>query len=139
MIRVLNRIGVCSSADTLATFIQCKLKERERSGPEEECSHKFSTLITIDNIDFQHSYARVFCGKQTSSWHGTTVQAVQPRLHTPQHHSQHNSMQVNTHEVYCIETSSTCSTATHGECTAGNEIMHTGHRQPECVAAEKLF
>lgn len=52
LIRVLNRIGVCSSADTLARFIQCKVKERERNGPEEECSHTFPTIITFDNIDF---------------------------------------------------------------------------------------
>lgn len=46
-------------------------------------------------------------------------------------------MQVDTHEIHSIEASSTCSTTTNGECTAANEIMHTGHRQPECVASEK--
>ena len=25
-----------------------------------------------------HSFARVFCGHKTSSWHGTTVQVAQP-------------------------------------------------------------
>ena len=36
------------------------------------------TVISADNIDFLHSNARVFGGSQVSSWHGTTVQAVQP-------------------------------------------------------------
>ena len=32
-----------------------------------------------------HSFARVFCGQQSSSWHGTTVQAAQslPSLSIP--------------------------------------------------------
>ena len=36
------------------------------------------TVVSADNIDFMHSFARVFCGQQTSSWHGTPVQAAQP-------------------------------------------------------------
>lgn len=79
LIKTLNRLGVCSSADTLARFMQCKVQEREKRGPEHECVNNALTIISVDNIDFQHSYARVFCGKQTSSWHGTTVQAVQPK------------------------------------------------------------
>ena len=35
--------------------------------------------MSIDNIDFLHSYTRVFCGDQKRSWHGTTVQVVQPQ------------------------------------------------------------
>ena len=34
--------------------------------------------VSADNLDFLHSFARVFCGNQKSSWHGTTVQVVQP-------------------------------------------------------------
>ena len=36
------------------------------------------TVISADNIDYLHSYARVYNGKQESSWHGTSIQAVQP-------------------------------------------------------------
>ena len=36
------------------------------------------TVVSVDNVDFMHTYARVVKGKQNSSWHGTTVQAVQP-------------------------------------------------------------
>ena len=76
---------MCSSADTLARSIQYRVKEREQRGYEEECSIDQNTIVPVDNIDFLHSYARVFCGKQTSSWHGTTVQAVQPK---PQNQSE---------------------------------------------------
>ena len=34
--------------------------------------------MSADNLDFMHSFARVFCGNQRSSWHGTTVQVAQP-------------------------------------------------------------
>lgn len=40
------------------------------------------TVASADNIDFVHSYARIYCGKQQSSWHGTTVQLVQPQPST---------------------------------------------------------
>ena len=37
------------------------------------------TFFSIDNLDFIHSFARVYCGNQVTSWHGTTVQAAQPQ------------------------------------------------------------
>ena len=78
LVKVLNRLGICCSADTLARSIQHRVKERETKGPEQECCRDSITFISADNIDFLHSYAQVFCGNQSSSWHGTTVQAVQP-------------------------------------------------------------
>ena len=36
-------------------------------------------VASADNLDFIHSYARVYCSNQQSSWHGTTVQLVQPQ------------------------------------------------------------
>ena len=40
------------------------------------------TVASADNLDFVHSYARIYCGKQQSSWHGTTVLLVQPQPST---------------------------------------------------------
>ena len=49
------------------------------SAQKTECLQADSfTLVSADNIDFLHSYARTFRGSHNSSWHGTTVQAVQP-------------------------------------------------------------
>ena len=36
------------------------------------------TIVSADNIDFRHSYARVSKGSKNSSWHGTSIQVVQP-------------------------------------------------------------
>ena len=52
LVKILNRIGVCSSADTLARSIQYRVKEREQRGYEEECSIDQNTIVSVDNIDF---------------------------------------------------------------------------------------
>ena len=44
LVKILNRLGVCSSADTLARAIQYRVTERERKGVQSECS---STAFTI--------------------------------------------------------------------------------------------
>ena len=82
LIQMRNRLGACSSADTLARIIQYRVEEREKRGVEQDCNPNEITIISVDNIDFLHSYAQVCCGAQTSSWHGTTIQTVQPKPNT---------------------------------------------------------
>ena len=36
-------------------------------------------MASLDNIDFLWSYAAVYCGDQLCSWHGTTIQVIQPK------------------------------------------------------------
>ena len=57
--------------------INCDKVNKEK-GNQHDNQEKF-LIVSVDNIDFMHSYARVFQGNQTSSWHGTTVQAAQPK------------------------------------------------------------
>ena len=52
LIKMLNRLGVCSSADTLARAIQFRVTEREEKGLQHECSTTAFTIVSIDNIDF---------------------------------------------------------------------------------------
>ena len=118
LIRILNRLGVCASADTLARFIQHKVEECQRRGPEHDCVESLPTIISVDDIDFQNSYSRVFCGKQKSSWHGTTVQVVQPSIITNDLYDKRNSTEPQ-------QVHSPCST--HGESTSSmltNEVQY---------------
>ena len=73
LIRILNRLGVCSSLESLNRYMQDKRANRENCINHALSSDSF-TVISLDNIDFVHSYARIF----KSSWHGTSIQAVQP-------------------------------------------------------------
>ena len=75
LIRFLNRLGVCASADTLARFIKCKVDSPMLT---QFINPDGFMVVSADNIDFLHSYVRVFKGNQNSSWHGTSVQVVQP-------------------------------------------------------------
>ena len=79
LIQALNKLGVCSSHDTLKQFIQRKLDAQVKNHPYSTLFNLNTfTVISVDNIDFLHSYARVFKGTNNSCWHGTTVQLVQP-------------------------------------------------------------
>ena len=77
--QILNRLGVCASADTLSRFVQSKAENSNwltTTGGNID-SEPF-TVVSADNIDFVHKHARIV-GKSKTSWHGTTVQAVQPQ------------------------------------------------------------
>lgn len=79
LLRILNRLGVCVSADTHARYVQYRVQKCKEEGPMNPYPRNAFTIVSADNIDFIHSYARVYCGKQKSSWHGTTIQVVQPQ------------------------------------------------------------
>ena len=78
LIRTLNRLGVCSSADTLSRIIQHRVNQRELVGPEKELNDQSLIIIFADNIDF---YAYLFLSvlwetKEVLSWSNNP--SVQP-------------------------------------------------------------
>ena len=75
LVQMLNRLVVCASADTISRLIQFKMSNCYTLLMKYFQPDTF-TLISADNSDFMHRYARVLRGR---SWHvGTTVQATQP-------------------------------------------------------------
>ena len=103
LIKIMNQFGACSSSDTLSRYIQKKVSTpRKRIS---QCLSQAFTIITVDNIDFLHSYARLYKGSNNSSWHGTTIQAVQPlpslSIHTQADVHPHSTPQSisNTHNL----------------------------------------
>ena len=79
LMRFLNRLGVCVSPETHARYLQYRVKKRMAEGPMAGFPNDAFMIASADNLDFVHSHARVYCGKQQSSWHGTTVQMTQPQ------------------------------------------------------------
>ena len=60
LVQMLNRLGVCASADT---FIQFKMSNCNTSLMKYLQPDMF-TCISADNIDFMHSYAECFVGNK---------------------------------------------------------------------------
>ena len=79
LMKFLNRLGVCTSADKHARYVTKRVEKQKEEGIMSAYPECAFTIASTDNLDFLHSYARVYCGKQQSSWHGTTVQLVQPQ------------------------------------------------------------
>ena len=78
LIKILNRLGVCASSDTLYRHIQYKVGTNSTKQKFHNPNDIF-VVVSAENIDFMHSYACVFKGNQMSSWHGTSIQAVTPK------------------------------------------------------------
>ena len=77
LIKMLNQLGLCASADTPARYIQHKSINEEAAMNCCLTSDSFM-VVSADNIDFLHSYARVYKGSKNSSWHGLSIQVDQP-------------------------------------------------------------
>ena len=79
LVRMFNRLGICSSSETALQYVQYHVKTRTEEGITSAYPSNCFMIASADNIDYVHHYARVYCGKQQSSWQGTTVQIVQPK------------------------------------------------------------
>lgn len=78
LIRVFNRLGVCTSYDTLLRQIHESVEASRSQGIIQGLVPSVITLFSMDYIDFLKSHAQVYKGNQQLTWHGTTIQAVQP-------------------------------------------------------------
>ena len=77
--KLLNRFGACASPDTHARYVQYRVDKSKKEGPMSGFPDDAFIVASADNLDYIHSYTRVYCGNQQSSWHGTTIQLVQPQ------------------------------------------------------------
>ena len=77
LIKITNRLGVCAS---LSRFVQYK-SSTVSADQVKYLKPESYTVVSADNIDFLHSYARVFQGNQTSSWHETSIHVAQSYPH----------------------------------------------------------
>ena len=126
LMKLMNRLGVCASEDTHKRYIQYRVEKSMKQGPMFGYPSKAFTIASADNLDFIHSHARVYSGKQQLSWHGTTVQVVQPQP----------SKLVDTSK----ETQPTVEmeVLTHAETTQYSETEDSARRHPDTPAVRTL-
>jgi len=77
LIKILNQLGACSSYDTLSRFITYKIGQDTPLGSKHSEADGF-TVVSADNIDYVHHFAQVCKDSKNNSWHGTSIQSVQP-------------------------------------------------------------
>ena len=76
LVQVMNRLGMISSEDTHARYVDHVVSHSDRT---HDIDLSDTVVATLDNLDFLQSNAAVYCGDQHRSWHGTTVQILQPK------------------------------------------------------------
>ena len=76
LVRVMNRVGMISSEDTHVRYVDNIVRHSDKA---QDVDPSQTVVATLDNLDFLQSNAAVYCGDQHRSWHGTTVQILQPK------------------------------------------------------------
>ncbi len=79
LLKLLNRLGVCASIETHGRYVQYRVEKRTREGQMSGYPENSFMIVSADNLDYVHKYTRSFNGKLETSWHGTTIQIVQPK------------------------------------------------------------
>ena len=77
LVRMLNGFGAVASVDTHRRYVQFQVKKASL-GCLSTLNLDTFTAFTLDNIDYRNRHS--FVDGTNRSWHGTTIQVVQPSL-----------------------------------------------------------
>ena len=80
LVRILNRLGAAASIDTVNRLATHDVQTRLSEGIKPNLEPNKLAIVSVDNIDILQPYGFVSCQDATRSWHGTSVQCVQPLL-----------------------------------------------------------
>ena len=78
LVRIMNRIGAVASVDTCNRLATQVVQTRIQETFTKELVPGMLTVVSIDNIDILQPHAVVSSLDATRSWHGTSVQCMQP-------------------------------------------------------------
>ncbi len=78
LVRILNQVGAVASLETSHRLATLVVQQRIARGIQPELRHRALCVVSIDNIDILQSHAFVSSTDGTRSWHGTSVQCMQP-------------------------------------------------------------
>ena len=78
LVRILNRLGAVASVETVNRLATHVVQKRISTGIQPELQPQMFTAVSVDNIDILQPYSFVSATDLTRSWHGTSVQCVQP-------------------------------------------------------------
>ena len=81
LVTVLNRFGAVASADTHSRFLQ-NLSADRKVLLDRNLSPNAFRIVSVDNIDLMQSHAQVYATDSHRSYHGTSIQCVEPMPRT---------------------------------------------------------
>ncbi|XP_065198289.1 uncharacterized protein LOC135829829 [Sycon ciliatum] len=82
LLRMLARLGITASRDTFSRYKMHVVDERQRNGIQAEMQLGSISFVSIDNIDKDMPWKRMYCHDQKRGFHGTSVQHVNPQPST---------------------------------------------------------
>ncbi len=121
LVRILNRVGAAASLDTVNRLATKVVTKRIAEGVSADLKPGMYATATVDNVDIIQPFAFVSCLDASRSWHGTSVQCIQPLPETG-HLSQ---------DLVSTSHASTSTTRTHIETTSPihTPIPHERHKR----------